>query len=420
MSITNAVKQKMISDYISNPQGRAKLAASMTQPLRLRRDYLSVGRKTFLVEQLPDGALPIYDKDPDVTAYVVGEEGENILAVTKPRRVIFPLFEIASNPEIPLTQIKERRFDLIERAQDLARSQIQAAEDERVFAVLDAIATNGFDSIAGGENADIPVVAPITGAVLADAFSLIERHDLRVARVFMNARDYADLRKFGRDILDIETQRDLLKTGLMGTLWGSQIIVSRLVPVGTVYVCCEPEMFGRIPVRTELTVLSCRRPEGTHHRVQLLREHRTGRLQPEGSRPPDHHAYLIRLNGPRTPDRIFRSGVSRFRMGIVAQRWGCRCWLLSRERSVRGNPPSVGNWPKSWVLKWFQNLCGTTRICRTSMRTPTVGPSPHRCSWLPIGSAATGTCLGSRAGSCSTDSCSRTACSPRCVVTWAT
>jgi len=261
MSVSNSVKAKLISDYIGTAGGRAKLAASMTQPLRLRRDYMAVGRKTFLVEQLPDGALPIYDKDPDVTAYVVGEEGENIIAVTKPRRVIFPLFEIASNPEIPLTQIKERRFDLIERAQDLARGQIQAAEDERVFAVLDAIASDGFDSIAGGENPDIPVVAPLNGSVLADAFAQVERHDLRVARVFMNARDYADLRKFGRDILDLETQRDLLKTGLMGTLWGAQIITSRLVPVGTVYVCCEPEMFGRIPVRTELTVLSADDPK---------------------------------------------------------------------------------------------------------------------------------------------------------------
>ena len=260
MSVNNAVKQKIISEYIKTPQGRAKLAASMTQPLRTRRDYTAVGRKTFLVEQLPDGALPIYDKDPDVTAFVVGEEGQNILAVTKPRRVIFPLFEIASNPEIPLTQIKERRFDLIERAQDLARAQIQAAEDERVFTVMDTVAGNGFDSI-DAVNTDIPVVAPITGAVLADAFALIERHDLRVARIFMNARDYADLRKFGRDILDIESQAALLKTGLMGTLWGSQIIVSRLVPANTVYVCCEPEMFGRIPVRTELTVLSADDPK---------------------------------------------------------------------------------------------------------------------------------------------------------------
>ena len=124
--ISNELKQQIISEYIKTAGGRAKLAASMTQPLRLRRDYTSVGRKTFLVEQLPDGALPIYDKDANVTAYVIGEEGQNILAIQKPRRVTFPLFEIASNPEIPLTQVKERRFDLIERSQDLAKAEIQA------------------------------------------------------------------------------------------------------------------------------------------------------------------------------------------------------------------------------------------------------------------------------------------------------
>lgn len=280
--VGNASKAKLISDFLNTSTGRQKLAASMTQPLRLRRDYMAVGRKTFLVEQLPDGALPIYDKDPDVTAYVVGEEGENIVAITKPRRVLFPLFEIASNPEIPLTQIKERRFDLIERAQDLARAQIQAAEDERVFAVLDAIATSGFDSIPGGTNADTPVVAPITGAVIADAFGLIERHDLRVARMFMNARDYTDLRKFGRDILDPETQRDLLKTGLMGTIYGAQIIVSRLVPVGTVYICCEPEMFGRIPVRTELTVLSADDPKARTIGFSVFENLGIGAFNPKG------------------------------------------------------------------------------------------------------------------------------------------
>lgn len=282
MSVNNATKQQIISQYIQTPQGRAKLAASMTQPLRTRRDYTSVGRKTFLVEQLPDGALPIYDKDPDVTAYVVGEEGQNIMAITKPRRVIFPLFEIASNPEIPLTQIKERRFDLIERSQDLARAQIQAAEDERVFSVLDAIAVNGFDSLAGQTNADIPVVAPISGAVMADAYALIERHDLRVARVFMNARDYSDIRKWGRDILDIETQRVLLQTGLQATLWGAQIITSRLVPVGTVYVTCEPEHFGRIPVRTELTVLSAEDPKARTIGFSVFENLGIGAFNPRG------------------------------------------------------------------------------------------------------------------------------------------
>jgi hypothetical protein len=232
----------------------------MVQPLRLRRDYTSVGRKTFLVEQLPDGALPIYDKDPNVTAYVVGEEGQNILAIQKPRRVIFPLFEISSNPEIPLTQIKERRFDLIERSQDLAKAQIQTEEDTRVFEVLDAVATSGFDNI-GATNPDVAAAAPLTPADLADAFANVERNDLRVARVFANAKDYSDIRKWGRDVLDIESQATLLKTGLMATVWGAQIIVSRRVPVGKVYVCAEPEFFGRIPVRTELSVLSADDPK---------------------------------------------------------------------------------------------------------------------------------------------------------------
>lgn len=280
--VSNAVKQRIISEYIRTPAGRARLAASMTQPLRMRRDYSAVGRKTFLVEELPDGALPIYDKDPEVTAYVVGEEGENILAIQKPRRVLFPLFEIASNPEIPLSQIKERRFDMIERSQKLAKSQIQAAEDERVFAVLDAIATNGFDSVAGGTNADIPVVAPISGAVIADAIALVERHDLHAARIYMNPRDYADIRKFGRDILDPETQRELLRTGLMGTMWGCQIITSRLVPVGTVYICCDPEMFGRIPVRTELTVLSADDPRARTIGFSVFENLGLGAYNPRG------------------------------------------------------------------------------------------------------------------------------------------
>ena len=280
--LDNAAKQEIINRHIKTASGRARLAASMVQPLRSRRDYTAVGRRTFLVEQLPDGALPIYDKDPDVTAYVVGEEGENIVAIPKSRRVIIPLFEIASNPEIPISQIKERRFDLIERSQQLAKAQIQAAEDERVFAVMDAVATNGFDSVAGGANPDLQVIAPVSSAVLADAFAQIEAHDLRVARVFMNAKDYADIRKFGREIFDPETQATLLKTGLMGNLWGAQVIISRLVPAGFIYVTAEPEFFGRIPVRTELTVLSADNPRARTIGFSVFENLGIGATNPHG------------------------------------------------------------------------------------------------------------------------------------------
>lgn len=254
--ISNAQKQQVISKYIQSAEGRRRLAASMIQPLRVRRDYTSVLRKAFLVEDLPDGALPIYDRDPDVTAFVIGEEGHNVLNYIKPLRVLFPLFEIASNPSIPITQLKERRYDLLERSQDLAKAEIQAEEDTRGFSILDAVATD-----PNAPNPDIPVAAPVTPDVLADSFADIERHDLRVARIFMNAKDYTDVRKFGRDILDVESQASLLATGLMANLWGAKIIVSRIVPVGQVYVLAEPEYVGRIPVRTELTVMSADVPQ---------------------------------------------------------------------------------------------------------------------------------------------------------------
>lgn len=280
MALDNQTKYEVMSKHVRTAAGRSRLAASMIQPLRRRRDYTSVGRKAFYVEDLPDGALPIYDKDPTVTAYVVGEEGENIVAVSKPKRVMFPLFEIASNPEIPLTQIKERRYDLIERSVDLGKSEIQAEEDRKVFAVMDALAADPTNP-----NPAIAVTGNLTANALADAFAAIERSDIRVATVFLNAKDYADLRKWDRDTLDIETQAVLLKTGLMATLWGAKLIVSRIVPEGTVYCCGEAEFFGRMPVRTELTVLSADDPKNRLIGFSMFEQVGIGAFNPFGFQP---------------------------------------------------------------------------------------------------------------------------------------
>ena len=255
-ALSNQKKQDIISKYIRTGKGRARLAQTLISPLRRRRDYLSVGRKAFLVEPLPDGALATYDKDPNVTAYIVGEEGMNIIAVAKSKRVMFPLFEIASNPEIPLTEIKQRRFDLVQRSVDLGKSAIMAEEDRKVFACMDAMAAD-----ATNPNPDLAVTGNLTSNSLIDAFANIMRTNVRPANVFMNAKDYADLLKWDRDTLDIQTQAQLLDTGILATVWGAKIVVSRIVTEGTVYVTGEPEFFGRIPVRTELTVISADDPK---------------------------------------------------------------------------------------------------------------------------------------------------------------
>lgn len=45
-------------------EGRQRLAQAMINPLRRRLDYASVAQAAFPVEQMPPGAVPIYDRDP--------------------------------------------------------------------------------------------------------------------------------------------------------------------------------------------------------------------------------------------------------------------------------------------------------------------------------------------------------------------
>jgi hypothetical protein len=267
----------MLGQLLKTAGGRQKLAASLGPSLRRRRDYMSIARKALMVETLPDGALPIYDKEFDtaaqtvgstpggsfVEAFVVGEEGGDIVRVTKPKRVTVPTFEIVSNPMIPITQIKERRFDLVARSLNLAKAEVGAAEDGYVFTLFDAVAAAAVGKAATDPvyNVDIAIAAPIDINSMADGFGQVQRHDLSVAFCFFNPRDYTDLLKWTQQNIDRETQRKLLKTGVMGYLWGATLLQSRKVGYGCVYILADAEFLGVIPERIPLTVMSADRPD---------------------------------------------------------------------------------------------------------------------------------------------------------------
>lgn len=248
--------KNIVAKYITSGEGRRVMAGRITPSLRRYRDYSAVGRKAFLVDDLEDGALAIYDKDPIVPAYAVGESGDSIETLVGSERVHAPLFELAALPMIPLTQIRERRFDLIKRTIELGVSGLKEKEDIRVFATMNALASD-----PDNPHPDISVSAPLTADAIANAIGEIEEHGLQAARIFINAKDYTDLRKIDRDVIDDEGLGSLFRTGVVGKIYGCQIIRSRVISPGTIYVCGEREYYGRFPVRTELTVLSADRPE---------------------------------------------------------------------------------------------------------------------------------------------------------------
>jgi HK97 family phage major capsid protein len=248
--VTAAQKHQLMTRLLATQAGRQKIAATIQEPLRKLRDYQAIGRKAFFVDELPDGTLPIYDMDINTPAYVVAEEGDSVVTLVKSTRMMIPLFELASYPKVPFTQVKERRFDIVRRIKQKARDELFRKEDRIIFNALTTSAA------ANVNNVTITVTtANFNMDLLADAFAQIERWGLRVDKVFMNAIRYPVIRKAGRDFVDFETQRELLRTGYMGSLWGAAIYQSPECPGNTVFLVTEPEYLGVIPVRIDLTVI---------------------------------------------------------------------------------------------------------------------------------------------------------------------
>src|SRR5579885_3030482 len=105
-------KTVSIAKSIASPAGRAALAASMVQPIRRNLNYQGLARQVFQVQQLPQGALPVYYREPEGYKHdaikinsrgVVYRKGDLSKLVG---RVTIPQFQIYSNPTIRIADVK--------------------------------------------------------------------------------------------------------------------------------------------------------------------------------------------------------------------------------------------------------------------------------------------------------------------------
>jgi hypothetical protein len=91
-----------------------KLLTNWANPIRRNLDYQGVGRRVLVVDALPQGALPVYDRDIDVAAVVVSSNGAAPESRVFADRVTVPEFEVISNPTVRIAEVKRRRFNVIE------------------------------------------------------------------------------------------------------------------------------------------------------------------------------------------------------------------------------------------------------------------------------------------------------------------
>ena len=253
MSLSNEQKEFLIAKALETEEGRAALAQAMANPIRVSLDYQGVGRKLLVVDPLPQGALPVYDKDVDARAFVISKRGKAPDQLIEGDRIQVPTFEVVSYPQVRFSQVKERRFNVIDRAQQRAKSDIMAVEDEQIFALIDAAAqaVNPVTISTGG----------LTREALTTAFKEVEKHDLVVTKIVMNAQAFADIRAWGRNEFDPVTQHEVLQTGLFGHIWTADILISKKVPLNTVFCLADPEFVGVMPIRQDIQVIPADKPE---------------------------------------------------------------------------------------------------------------------------------------------------------------
>lgn len=260
-------REALLQQALTTQEGKIALGQAMANPIRRNLDYQGVGRKALVVDPLPQGALPVYDKDIDVSATIVSSNGSAPESRIFGDRVTIPEFEVVSNPTVRIAEVKRRRFNVIDRAQQKARQEIQAQEDANIFAAL----TYASDVSLGGENAVQVGFSGPNGGIgkldLLEGKKQIDRWDLVTTKFFMNIQNFTEILAWesasgnGYSDLDPVTQREILQTGLYAHLWGADIIVSKIVPVNTIFCVTDPEFVGVMPIRQDIEVLPADEPK---------------------------------------------------------------------------------------------------------------------------------------------------------------
>ena len=261
-SMNDDKRDSLITRAILTNEGKLALAQAMANPIRRNLDYHGIARRVLVVDPLPQGALPTYDRDIDVAAVVVSSNGTGVESRVFGDRVTVPEFELYSNPTVRISEVKRRRFNVIDRAVQKARQEIMAQEDANIFAAL--------DNASAIENTVMDINdAGLLKRDLREIKVQVDRWDLVTTKFFMNINEFNDILGWGSGggqgvgggEVDPVTQREILQTGLYAHIWGADILVSKIVPAGTVYGAADPEFVGVMPIRQDIEVLPADEPK---------------------------------------------------------------------------------------------------------------------------------------------------------------
>lgn len=161
---------------IINNRGKIIKKNKPSRGIRKSLPYQGIARRNLIVDLLPSGAMPTYDRGIDFCDPIIfkGFKHNKIRISSRGKvskgifgtRVTVPQFQIFSNPTIKISDVKSRRFNLIDRYEEkrgfrhnrvsiTARGKTLFYKRNRRFSVIDRAVQKARQEIMNQEDANI-------------------------------------------------------------------------------------------------------------------------------------------------------------------------------------------------------------------------------------------------------------------------
>jgi hypothetical protein len=246
--LSAAAKESIWTEIMKQPNWTRRVAFVMQTPLKNRLDYVAVGRKFLLVDELPQGEIPAYDLDiPEYGAVKIAARGAAPVVETNVKRVEIPTFSISINTSVKWEELTIRRYPVFDRAKERTAIAMAIAEDAEIFRLLNTAASLSPITIADQ-------VRPFTRAAFAKLYAGIATQQLVPSTYLFNPVYYEDILSWDATDLDQVSLNVIVETGQFGVLHGLKMIMSTKFPAGYVYGLTTPDKLGRMPERKAVEI----------------------------------------------------------------------------------------------------------------------------------------------------------------------
>lgn len=249
-----------LRELLASSEGFSRYAAEkMPEFIQVQRDYEGFVRDVIVVTEVSpedlvrvdEEVFVVYSKDIDATAATMARNGEMPTLSVKGTTVKVTFFQIAT-PRLTITQweLDTQPYDLMRRTQEKAGQAMAKLEDQNFLDVADLLVENssGAQIVTQSENS-------ITKAGLIAIKQVFSRNNVAFAAYLMNPVTYDSFLLWGEEDLDHVTQRTILETGQLPTIWGGlRMVTGILIPEKYVYGLAPKEILGRMPILRDITI----------------------------------------------------------------------------------------------------------------------------------------------------------------------